>query len=173
MAHQGAYEIVPDKLTGANTTNGQFYVGATKAGTGGAGYVLGYFPASVPAGAGVGRTVHTDYTALLPWVFTTVAGGYGAATGGIVGVCDESHAASGFGWVQTAGKVSCSVSCQSASLAALAGLIQTDTAGIWYETAASTNNIGGGDVVMARFNASASKAANTGSTTCNIFLIPA
>jgi len=138
MTQEGSYQMVPDKLTGAQTTDGPKYVGATKAGKGGAAYVFGYFPGSVPAGAAIARTAATDYTSLYPWVWTTAAGG--AAEG----VARDSVAASAFGWMQTAGTLTVTVS--SAPMTANTYVEPLATAGSWSvvaiasATAAQPNN---------------------------------
>lgn len=162
MPQEGSFMMVPDKLTGAQTTDGKYYVGATKAGNNGAGYVFGYFPASVPAGEGLGVTAHTDYTNLWPWVFTAGSGSTCS------GYAESSVPASSFGWIKTAGTMT--VSCQTGSFAANALCQVTNTAGSWYAAAATTANRADGDHVLGKTRYA--KVAHTASTTVAIYLVP-
>jgi len=103
MAQEGAYQIVPDKLTGANSTNLPNYLGATKAGHGGAKYVLCYNAAgtSLAEGAIVGTIGGTANQSYIPWAVSSIGTGTGGSSAG--GVVAHSVPASAPVWVQIAG----------------------------------------------------------------------
>ena len=136
---QGTPQFVPDQITGANTTDFQYYVGMTKALHGGGGAILGLHAssASIPAGAGLAYNTQTAGSTCLPFQFADA----GAAAGvvGVVGT-DIAAASSNLIWCQTAGTFTASVQ-NAAGLTAARGVTYrfTDTAGSMVSTGATTN----------------------------------
>lgn len=135
MPQQGIWNMVPDKITGANTSDFSNYVGALKRGKNGHdAYVLCFNAntVSVNSGVAVSTTQASASSALEPWMVVSTSG-----AGVIVrGIWAESVPASGIGWVQVSGLVTLSVAATDATRQAYGNAwAQTNTAQV-YTTAA-------------------------------------
>lgn len=179
MAQQGIWPAVPNIITGANTTDFDKYVGATKGGIGAAKYILCVLSNTVsqPAGAAVNTATATASTAFEPWI---VAPTSGAAVEHVGLLADSAPVGPVLAWVQIAGLAT--VSCTSAALTAYSvALAQTDTANS-YVTAAFSIGVPGASshamtfgvgpldkkiLINARF-----KPASAASTIATVLIVP-
>jgi hypothetical protein len=129
MPQEGAYVMVPDKITGAQTTDFGKYLGATKAGTGGAEYLLCYNANTDSVADGVAVVTTTGNNTWQPWAVASITGtGASSAAGWWSG----NVSANAMGWVQVAGVKTFAGATLAATADALASrVVQTDTAGTY------------------------------------------
>lgn len=135
MAQQGIWPMVPDNITGANTTDFARYLGATKGGKDGhAGYVLCFnaHASSVAAGVAVSTTQASASSSFEPWIVVSTSGA------GVVGrgLWANSVAPNGIGWVQTAGLVTINIASTNGTYQAYGNAWAQTNTNATYTTAA-------------------------------------
>ena len=135
MPQQGFANIVPDQITGANTTDIGKHVGLRKDGAGGNQYILGFNAGAASVAAGAAMVRNTAVSTVVPYGYASTASS-AEGSAGIAGVCAESVASSRPFWLQTAGTFTAGVVSSAGSRAALLTR-WIPSSGVTYQVAAT------------------------------------